>query len=31
MWFTVKATEWRINIRREMNDCDIDANQKAID
>ena len=31
VWFTVKATEWRIAIRREMNDSDTDANQKAID
>ena len=31
VWFTVKATDWRINIRREMNDSDTDANQKAID
>ena len=31
VWFTIKATEWRISIRREMNDSDTDANQKAID
>src|SRR6201997_5380768 len=31
MWFTYLATEWRINIRREMNDSDSDANAKAID
>jgi ATP-binding cassette subfamily B protein len=31
VWFTVKATEWRIAIRREMNESDTDANQKAID
>ncbi|CAM5769432.1 ABC transporter ATP-binding protein/permease [Labrys miyagiensis] len=31
VWFTVKATDWRISIRREMNDSDTDANQKAID
>jgi ATP-binding cassette, subfamily B, heavy metal transporter len=31
VWFTVKATEWRISIRREMNESDTDANQKAID
>lgn len=31
MWFTFKASEWRIGIRREMNDSDTDANTKAID
>src|ERR1700733_6744934 len=31
MWFTFVATEWRINIRREMNASDTDANTKAID
>ncbi|MDQ0394254.1 ATP-binding cassette subfamily B protein [Labrys monachus] len=31
VWFTIKATDWRINIRREMNESDSDANQKAID
>jgi ABC-type transport system involved in Fe-S cluster assembly fused permease/ATPase subunit len=31
MWFTFIATEWRINIRREMNASDSDANAKAID
>lgn len=31
MWFTLTATEWRITIRREMNDSDTDANTKAID
>jgi ATP-binding cassette, subfamily B, heavy metal transporter len=29
--FTYWATEWRINIRRVMNDADTDANTKAID
>src|SRR5262245_633181 len=29
--FTYLATEWRINIRRRMNDSDTDANVKAID
>jgi ATP-binding cassette subfamily B protein len=29
--FTFKASEWRIKIRREMNDSDTDANSKAID
>src|SRR5205823_546063 len=31
MAFTYYATEWRINIRRKMNDSDSDANTKAID
>ncbi len=31
MWFTYMATEWRINIRRNMNESDSDANAKAID
>jgi ATP-binding cassette subfamily B protein len=31
MVFTYLATEWRINIRRKMNDSDTDANVKAID
>jgi ATP-binding cassette subfamily B protein len=31
MWFTTKATEWRIQIRRSMNESDSDANTKAID
>jgi len=30
-WFTVKASDWRIAIRRQMNDSDTDANTKAID
>ncbi|NNE23117.1 MAG: metal ABC transporter permease, partial [Rhizobiales bacterium] len=30
-WFTYQATEWRIAIRRKMNDADTDANTKAID
>ena len=30
-WFTFKVTEWRVKIRREMNEQDTDANQKAID
>ena len=29
--FTFKVTEWRVQIRREMNAQDTDANQKAID
>jgi ATP-binding cassette, subfamily B, heavy metal transporter len=31
MSFTYYATEWRIGIRRKMNDSDTDANTKAID
>jgi ABC-type transport system involved in Fe-S cluster assembly fused permease/ATPase subunit len=31
MLFTYYATEWRIGIRRQMNDSDTDANVKAID
>jgi ABC-type transport system involved in Fe-S cluster assembly fused permease/ATPase subunit len=31
MWFTYYATEWRIGIRRKMNESDTDANVKAID
>lgn len=30
-WFTFKVTEWRVKLRKEMNDQDTDANQKAID
>ena len=29
--YTIQATNWRINIRRAMNDSDSDANTKAID
>ncbi|MGL4811765.1 MAG: ABCB family ABC transporter ATP-binding protein/permease [Beijerinckiaceae bacterium] len=31
MVFTIKATEWRIGIRRSMNESDTDANTKAVD
>ena len=31
LWFTVKATVWRMAIRRQMNDSDTDANAKAVD
>ncbi len=31
VWFTFTVTEWRVRIRKEMNDQDTDANQKAID
>ncbi len=30
-WFTIRASDWRISIRRDMNDSDTDANTKAID
>ncbi len=30
-WFTVRASDWRIGIRRAMNDSDTDANSKAVD
>ncbi|MEM8688794.1 MAG: ABC transporter ATP-binding protein/permease [Pseudomonadota bacterium] len=31
IWFTYQATEWRIGIRRIMNDADTEANTKNID
>jgi len=31
LWFTVSATDWRIRIRRTMNESDTEANTKAID
>jgi ABC-type transport system involved in Fe-S cluster assembly fused permease/ATPase subunit len=31
MYFTYAATEWRIGIRRKMNESDTEANTKAID
>src|ERR1700753_3875496 len=31
MYYTYIATEWRIGIRRKMNDSDSEANTKAID
>ncbi len=31
LWFTIAATNWRIGIRRQMNDSDTDANTKAVD
>ena len=31
VWFTFAVTEWRVKLRREMNNQDTDANQKAID
>lgn len=30
-WFTIRASDWRIAIRRSMNDSDTEANTKAID
>ena len=31
LYFTIKASNWRIAIRRDMNNSDTDANSKAID
>jgi ABC-type transport system involved in Fe-S cluster assembly fused permease/ATPase subunit len=31
LWFTVKATDWRVGIRRAMNESDTEANTKAVD
>ncbi|HVZ05446.1 ABC transporter ATP-binding protein/permease [Hyphomicrobium sp.] len=31
LWFTVRATDWRVQIRRAMNESDTDANTKAVD
>jgi len=31
IWFTVKASDWRIKIRRTMNESDQDANSKSVD
>ena len=31
LWFTIRASNWRISIRRDMNDSDTDANSKAVD
>ncbi len=31
VWFTFQASEWRIEIRRELNDSDTEANSKAVD
>jgi len=31
VWFTFAVTEYRVKLRRQMNDQDTDANQKAID
>ncbi|MEM6664478.1 MAG: ABC transporter ATP-binding protein/permease [Pseudomonadota bacterium] len=31
VWYTFRVTEWRVAIRKEMNDQDQDAHQKAVD
>ena len=31
IWFTFAVTEWRVQVRKVMNDRDTDANQKAVD
>ena len=31
IWFTYRATEWRIQLRRQMNEADNDAGSKAVD
>ncbi|MGI9381981.1 MAG: ABCB family ABC transporter ATP-binding protein/permease [Methyloligellaceae bacterium] len=31
VWFTIKASDWRIAIRRDMNESDTEANTKAVD
>ena len=31
IWFTIRASDWRIDIRRGMNASDAEANSKAID
>jgi len=31
LWFTIRASNWRISIRRDMNESDTDANAKAVD
>ena len=31
LWFTIKATAWRVAIRRTMNENDTEANTKAVD
>jgi len=31
IWFTIRASNWRIGIRRDMNESDTDANSKAMD
>lgn len=31
IWFTLAVTEWRVTVRKEMNEQDTHANEKAID
>jgi len=31
VWFTVRVSNWRISVRRDMNESDTDANSKAVD
>jgi len=31
LWFTITATNWRIKIRKQMNESDNEANTKAVD
>jgi len=31
IWFTFTVTEWRVKIRKQMNDQDTEAHQKAVD
>ncbi len=31
VWFTITTSNWRINIRRDMNESDTEANSKAVD
>ena len=31
VWFSVKASDWRIDIRRDMNEADTDSMSKAVD
>jgi len=31
LWFTFKASEWRIAIRRDLNESDTEANTRAVD
>lgn len=31
VWFTLKVTQWRLDVRARMNDRDAEANQKAVD
>jgi len=31
LWFTIKASEWRVAIRRDLNDSDTEANTRAVD